>query len=423
VIHGAYLAGGDAADASLDAGELSGACRRLAAAVLQANASILSRATADPSLAGMGAAVVAVAREADSDEIAIVHVGDVRGYWMHGGTIEQITEDDTVVRKLVRDGKLQPEDVPASPYRHVLTQALGSGDEVRPTVGRVRPESGDVLIVCSDGLHDLVDAADIARIVGTGTGDLEDRCQGLIDLALERGGHDNTTVLLLSFEREREATASDHPGGRPARPAAPEIPGWAYLGLGTAVVLGGGLFFLAPRSSRRDGAAPPIAVPSPAATPQSTVPPTAATLPTEGRPRGEEAVATTPPIAVAPGITAEPDGAALAGERAVRGGAAATPVRVVGTPPGELVRQATGQPLELGVTVGNGTESTFRYEWRRNGRVVAGADQPRCSVPDPKDGDEFSVIVTGPDGGTATRRWRISAPKGVRAGRRQPHRP
>src|SRR5262249_54351050 len=150
VIRSAFAAGDTAAEADLNVeGEMSVTGRRLVGAVLQANASILSRAADDPSLHGMGAAVGAVARGGDADEIVTVHVGDTRVYWLHRGQIEQITEDHTVVQKLVREGKMAPEDIEASPHRHVLTQALGAGDHVRPTVQRVRPEPGDVLVLCS----------------------------------------------------------------------------------------------------------------------------------------------------------------------------------------------------------------------------------------------------------------------------------
>jgi protein phosphatase len=168
-------------------------------ALFEANERLLEASANDSRLHGMGAAAVALLVDRRYDCIAVCHVGDARAYRVRGETTEQLTEDHTVVQQLVKEGKLAPEEVATSPHRHILTQALGIGRLVRPGLRLERPQAGDVYALCSDGIHDLVTAAEIGDVVRAEP-DLDLACARLIDLANQRGGHDNSTVLLVACD-------------------------------------------------------------------------------------------------------------------------------------------------------------------------------------------------------------------------------
>jgi protein phosphatase len=88
-------------------------------------------------------------------------------------------------------------DAQASPHRHMITQALGTQDVVRPGLRLERPQAGDVFVLTSDGVHDLVPADEIGRVIEEAGGDLERACVRLIELANERGGRDNSTAVVV----------------------------------------------------------------------------------------------------------------------------------------------------------------------------------------------------------------------------------
>jgi protein phosphatase len=186
-------------------GHSSVAGRRLVIAIQDANQQVLV-ASQQPSRSGMGSTVAVVLFDAVYDVAAIAHVGDSRVYRVRGDAIEQLTVDHTMVEQWVREGRIGRTEAETSPHRHMITQAIGTQDVVRPTLRLERPEPGDVFVLTSDGVHDVVRPESIVQAVREAPTDLAQACTRLIALANERGGRDNSTVVLVRC-LEPETTA------------------------------------------------------------------------------------------------------------------------------------------------------------------------------------------------------------------------
>ncbi len=172
--------------------------RRLFIAVQQANERILEKGRQDPTLAGMGTTVAALLLDRREEVVSICHVGDTRVYRIRGGRIEQLTEDHSLVQELLRGRKISMQEVKTSPHRHILTQALGVSPVIHPTIRLERPECGDLFVICSDGVHGVVEDEEILRLVSRwGPDNLDEACEALVGLANARGGKDNSTVIVL----------------------------------------------------------------------------------------------------------------------------------------------------------------------------------------------------------------------------------
>jgi protein phosphatase len=128
------------------------------------------------------------------DRVAIMHVGDSRGYLFRDGVLTQLTKDDTYVQALVDQGVLTPDGARRHPQRSLVTQAM-QGQPLDPFSTTLEPRPGDVYLLCSDGLSDVVADDELARIVGART-DLADCARRLVEAAVEGGGPDNVTVVL-----------------------------------------------------------------------------------------------------------------------------------------------------------------------------------------------------------------------------------
>jgi serine/threonine protein phosphatase PrpC len=130
----------------------------------------------------------------------VVHVGDSRAYYQRGGLLRQLTRDQTVYEELVDQGVITGEQAQdaalGNRLKHTLTSAIGS--ELAPSVGLIDLEAGDALLLCTDGLTKHVRDSDITAILDAG-GSAEESCRRLIDLTLERGAHDNVTVVVGRF--------------------------------------------------------------------------------------------------------------------------------------------------------------------------------------------------------------------------------
>jgi PPM family protein phosphatase len=167
---------------------------RLVAIVQEANRRIYERATGDAEVSGMGTTITA-ALVGDSG-LAIGHVGDSRAYRLRGGRFEQLTNDHSLVADLVRSGRLTPEEADVHPQRSVITRALGTDPQVDVDTFTVPFESGDLFLLCSDGLTTMVDDSEIRDLV-TSANDLEQAGKGLVKAANKAGGEDNVTVVLF----------------------------------------------------------------------------------------------------------------------------------------------------------------------------------------------------------------------------------
>jgi PPM family protein phosphatase len=171
------------------------AAEALAEAVRQANAAILDRATGDPDLWGMGTTVTAAA--VAGDHLQLAHVGDSRAYRFRDGSLEQLTTDHTVVGELVRRGRLTPEQAAIHPERSILTRAVGLDPRIPvDTPDPLELTPGDQILLCSDGLTEVVPDVKIAQLL-TAEPDGDAACRSLIDAANSAGGPDNITVVLI----------------------------------------------------------------------------------------------------------------------------------------------------------------------------------------------------------------------------------
>jgi protein phosphatase len=148
-----------------------------------------------PQFYGMGTTCTALSIV--NRQLCFAHVGDSRLYLIRGETISRLTRDHSYVGRLVETGIVRSEDAESHPQRHILTAALGSGRDVIPHIPEhpIALEDRDTLLLCTDGLWGVVGDSDLAQVVRTNSP--TDACQKLVDIALERGGPDNITVVVL----------------------------------------------------------------------------------------------------------------------------------------------------------------------------------------------------------------------------------
>jgi PPM family protein phosphatase len=164
-------------------------------AFVAAHQNIQRFAQEHPQFYGMGTTCTALAIV--DRQLSFAHVGDSRLYLIRGESISRLTRDHSYVGRLVESGIVRSEDAESHPQRHILTAALGSGREVTPNVPEhpFSLEDRDTLLLCTDGLWGLIGDPDLARVVQANSP--AEACQKLVAMALERGGPDNVTVLVL----------------------------------------------------------------------------------------------------------------------------------------------------------------------------------------------------------------------------------
>lgn len=177
-----------------DENEALGALRQ---AVIDANTQVVTKAAGDPRYSGMGTTLTAVMIE--GLRIHLAHVGDSRAYLLRGDKFSQITDDHTLVQRLVDEGRLTPEQAASHPQRSIITRAIGVEDHLEVDSLSLEARPNDLLLLCSDGLTGPVSDNEIRRILGSTT-DLDEATSALVDAALERGAPDNVTVVLIRFE-------------------------------------------------------------------------------------------------------------------------------------------------------------------------------------------------------------------------------
>jgi len=147
---------------------------------------------------GMGTTLVAVYFSGSSSIVA--HVGDSRLYQIRGPAIEQVTEDHSLVWEQYKQGLIAKAALSSSPYKNIVTRALGLQPTVDVAVRDLVTQPGDSFILCSDGLSDLVLDEEMLKVSDEASGDLNRACNLLIRLANQRGGKDNITVLLIQID-------------------------------------------------------------------------------------------------------------------------------------------------------------------------------------------------------------------------------
>jgi PPM family protein phosphatase len=187
---------------------------RLRLAIEQANNLIISQSHKNANYTGMGATFTAAGIIGDIAYLA--QVGDSRCYLVRQGNLEQITEDQSLINQLIKLGHVSKEDAAYHHLRNVILQALGAQAPVNVFIDRLQLRQGDVLLLCSDGLTGKVSDEELLQIVRENS-DLKVASELLIDLANERGGEDNITIVLARFSGAglREPSPDDTIKGDP----------------------------------------------------------------------------------------------------------------------------------------------------------------------------------------------------------------
>ncbi len=203
----------------------------LAHTVKKANAAIWDRAQEDSSLSGMGTTCTLMVVDGSTAHIA--HVGDSRAYLLRDDELSQITEDHTLVARMVKEGRLAPDEAQHHPQRSIITRALGLSEEVEVDLLTIELRDGDRVLLCSDGLSDMIDNEQIHDTLAHGD-DAAAAAERLVDLANESGGEDNITVVVVDARGNGGGSAPPPPPGGPhdtseaprhaTRQGAPEAP-------------------------------------------------------------------------------------------------------------------------------------------------------------------------------------------------------
>ena len=170
---------------------------RVQAIIKEANRRIYDRARTDSEVSGMGTTVTA-ALLSDGD-VVIGHVGDSRAYRIRDGSLEQLTDDHSLVADLMRSGRLTPEEAEGHPQRSVITRALGTDPDVDVDTLVIEAAAGDLFLLCSDGLSTMVSEEDVLRTVERAS-TLDEAARDLVRAANTGGGEDNVTVVLFRLE-------------------------------------------------------------------------------------------------------------------------------------------------------------------------------------------------------------------------------
>ncbi len=175
-------------------------------AVRSANRIVNERSAADRDLRGMGTTVTALQAAGDAGRIA--HVGDSRAYLLRAGALQQLTQDHTLVQQMVDEGNLDADEAERHPARHIMTRALGVDEQVAVDQLSLDLHPGDRILLCSDGLTGMLSADDIHDLMERET-DAQRTADALVQLAVERGGEDNVTVLVVDVESGDDAENAD----------------------------------------------------------------------------------------------------------------------------------------------------------------------------------------------------------------------
>ncbi len=207
---GGEVASFEATSTILESGKINSVAD-MVKSVSKANQAILKRAKKEDNLSGMGTTVCVLSEivgTTGKKRIGIANVGDSRIYRLGKSELTQITQDHSLVGDLVRTGELTQEEAARHPQRNILTRALGIEQDLVIDTWELNPVAGDKYLLCSDGLFNEIDDEKIAQILMEDA-ELEKIAQNLIDHALEAGGHDNITALVLCVEDQESFEPED----------------------------------------------------------------------------------------------------------------------------------------------------------------------------------------------------------------------
>jgi PPM family protein phosphatase len=187
-------------DTQVPAGELLNA---LGHAVRQASRTLADMARSDPALRGMGTTLTALLWS--GSQLGLVHIGDSRAYLVRAGEVFQITQDHTLVQTLLDDGKITADEVASHPQRSLVLRALVAQGGHEPDLQLREARLGDRYLLCSDGLHEVADAAAIVKVL-LAVGDPDQAARDLVQLAIDGGGPDNITCIVADVVPQATAT-------------------------------------------------------------------------------------------------------------------------------------------------------------------------------------------------------------------------
>ena len=177
------------------------------ALIQEANRRIFDRASTDPTASGMGTTMTVALVEGMN--VAIGHVGDSRAYLVRGEQMEQLTEDHSLVNELLKSGRLSEEEAQIHPQRSVITRAVGTDPDVDVDGFTIEAEDGDVFLICSDGLTDMVEDEEILEVVHEHRDDLDTAVKSLVAAANRGGGEDNITAVAFRISSEAPPSLED----------------------------------------------------------------------------------------------------------------------------------------------------------------------------------------------------------------------
>ena len=200
----------------------------LAASVREANREVFGRSEADKALAGMGTTMTAIL--AGGERLEIAHVGDSRAYQLRNGRLTRLTTDHTVMERLVRQGRIRPEEARHHPQRSVLERALGVDAEVEVDLQTIDARAGDRVLLCTDGLTGMLDENRIRQVLEEEP-DPAAASERLVAEAVAAGGHDNVSVIVVDYPRDPasglDAASPSDTMVADEQPPIADPPGWS----------------------------------------------------------------------------------------------------------------------------------------------------------------------------------------------------
>ncbi len=171
--------------------------------IAKANTSIFQAAQSQPQYSGMGTTLVAGLFY--DNKVMLAHIGDSRAYRLRGETFEQVTRDHSLLQEQIDSGMITPEQAKFSQNKNLVTRALGIDPTVEPELNCFDAQPGDVYLLCSDGLNDMVSDEDIGMTLQTLSANLRLAAQQLVQMANDNGGRDNVSVILVRVVRDYAA--------------------------------------------------------------------------------------------------------------------------------------------------------------------------------------------------------------------------
>jgi PPM family protein phosphatase len=197
------------------------------AAIGEANRRIVAAGRGDEKLSGMGTTVVAIRFGGKQGEpvAEVAHVGDSRAYLVRGGDMNPITEDHSLVAELVRSGDLTRDEAAEHPQKNLITRALGADEEVDVDTSILPIEAGDRILLCSDGLSDMVSETVISEILAESQDDPERAARVLLSAALDAGGNDNITIVVVDVKEQPASEVRERSESRSGGTLAPGYSG------------------------------------------------------------------------------------------------------------------------------------------------------------------------------------------------------